>query len=73
MTEITVESEITGTVWKIETGIGDEVAEDDTIMIIESMKMEIPMLAPEAGRIKAFHINEGENISEGQLVVTLET
>lgn len=73
MAEIKVESEITGTVWKIETGIGDQVDEEDVIMILESMKMEIPVLAPESGRIKAFHIDEGANVSEGQLVATLET
>ncbi|QIE55061.1 acetyl-CoA carboxylase biotin carboxyl carrier protein subunit [Pikeienuella piscinae] len=73
MADIKVESEITGTVWKIETGVGDEVAEDDVIMILESMKMEIPVLAPESGRIKSFHIDEGANVSEGQHIVTLET
>lgn len=73
MADLKVESEITGTVWKIETSVGDEVAEDDIIMILESMKMEIPVLAPESGRIKEFHVDEGVNVSEGQLVVTLET
>jgi|TARA_R110002072_G_scaffold3759_5_gene26831 acetyl-CoA carboxylase biotin carboxyl carrier protein len=73
MADIKVESEITGTVWKIEKGIGDQVAEDDVIMILESMKMEIPVLAPESGRIKTLHIDEGANVSEGQLVATLET
>lgn len=73
MADVKVESEITGTVWKIETSVGDEVAEDDVIMILESMKMEIPVLAPESGRIKEFHVDEGANVSEGQLVVTLET
>ncbi len=73
MPEVKVESEITGTVWKIETGVGQSVAEDDVIMILESMKMEIPVLAPEAGKIVSFHVDEGANVSEGQLVVTLET
>lgn len=73
MPELKVESEITGTVWKIETGLGEKVEEDDVIMILESMKMEIPVLAPEAGKIKEFHVDEGVSVSEGQLVVTLET
>lgn len=73
MADLKVESEITGTVWKIEVSIGDKVAEDDVIMILESMKMEIPVLAPEAGTIKEFHVDEGTNVSEGQIVATLAT
>ncbi|UYV37386.1 acetyl-CoA carboxylase biotin carboxyl carrier protein subunit [Rhodobacteraceae bacterium D3-12] len=73
MAEIKVESEITGTVWKIEASIGDKVSEDDVIMILESMKMEIPVLAPEDGRITGLHIDEGANVGEGQHIATMET
>ncbi|MDA0662662.1 MAG: biotin/lipoyl-binding carrier protein [Proteobacteria bacterium] len=68
-----VESEVTGTVWKIETKIGDAVSEGDVLMIIESMKMEIPVLATEDGSIVEFAVEEGEAVSEGQVVVVLET
>lgn len=68
-----VESEVTGTVWKIETNVGDSVSEGDVLMIIESMKMEIPVLATEDGSILEFSVEEGEAVSEGQVVVVLET
>lgn len=68
-----VESEVTGTVWKIETNVGDSVAEGDVLMIIESMKMEIPVLATEDGTIAEFSVEEAEAVSEGQVVVVLET
>lgn len=68
-----VESEVTGTVWKIETNVGDQVSEGDVLMIIESMKMEIPVLATEDGTIAEFAVEEAEAVSEGQVVVVLET
>ena len=68
-----VESEVTGTVWKIETKGGDKVAEGDVLMIIESRKMEIPVLATDAGTIAEFQVEEAEPVAEGQVVVVLET
>ena len=68
-----VESEVTGTVWKIETKVGDKVAEGDVLMIIESMKMEIPVLATDDGTIAEFQVEEAEPVAEGQVVVVLET
>ena len=68
-----IESEVTGTVWKIETKVGDKVAEGDVLMIIESMKMEIPVLATEAGTIAEFSVEETEPVAEGQVVVVLDT
>ena len=68
-----VESEVTGTVWKIETNVGDTVSEGDVLMIIESMKMEIPVLATEAGTISEFQVEEAEPVAEGQVVVVLDT
>lgn len=73
MAEITVESEITGTVWKIEGEPGQKVAAEDVIMILESMKMEIPVIAAEAGVIKTILISEGDNVAEGQPVAILVT
>ena len=68
-----VESEATGTVWKIETKVGDKVAEGDVLMIIESMKMEIPVLATDDGTIAEFQVEEAEPVAEGQVVVVLNT
>lgn len=73
MADIKIESEITGTVWKIETAVGDSVGEDDVLMILESMKMEIPVLASESGRVKSIEVTEGANVAEGQTLAILET
>jgi len=72
MADIKIESEITGTVWKIETSIGDQVGEEDILMILESMKMEIPVLATDAGKIKSIEVAEGDSVAEGQLLVILD-
>ena len=68
-----VKSEITGTVWKILTKPGDAVSEDDILMILESMKMEIPITAPEDGVVKEILVLEGDPIAEGQVAVLLDT
>lgn len=72
MAEEKICSEITGTVWKIEMGIGDSVEEDDVIMILESMKMEIPVLAPCAGTLQQILVEEGVAIAEGQVIAILD-
>ncbi len=66
-----VRTEITGTVWQIRVNIGDKVAEEDPIMILESMKMEIPVLSPDAGVVKEILVGEGEAVTEGQVVAVL--
>ena len=71
-TEI-VASEITGKVWKIVAQTGAGLAEEDTIMILESMKMEIPVLAPVAGTLAKILVKEGDDVSEGQAVAELIT
>jgi acetyl-CoA carboxylase biotin carboxyl carrier protein len=68
----TIRSEITGTVWKIVAQAGDVLDADDTIMILESMKMEIPVVAPEAGRVVTLLVAEGAPVREGQEVATFE-
>ena len=73
MAEEPICSEITGTVWKIELAPGAEVSEDDVIMILESMKMEIPVLAPADGVLTEILVDEGASISEGQEVAKLKT
>lgn len=71
MAEIRVRSEIAGSIWKIEVAVGDTVAEDDPLIILESMKMEIPLLAPRAGVVREILVTEGEPIAEGDVAVIL--
>jgi acetyl-CoA carboxylase biotin carboxyl carrier protein len=72
MTTQTIRSEITGTVWTIVVQAGDVLEADDTIMILESMKMEIPVVAPEAGRVVELLVAEGAPVREGQEVAVFE-
>jgi biotin carboxyl carrier protein len=72
MTKVVVKSEIAGKVWKIESKVGDQIDEEGQIMILESMKMEIPVLAPRGGLLKEIHVAEGDSVAEGQAVATLE-
>jgi acetyl-CoA carboxylase biotin carboxyl carrier protein len=67
-----VEAHITGTVWKIEVAVGDEVDEGDTVVILESMKMEMPVEAEESGTVKEISVEEGQAVSEGDTLVVLE-
>ena len=67
-----VEAQITGNVWKIEKKVGDSVEADEVILILESMKMEIPVEAPRAGRIAAIRVNEGDSVEEGDVLVVLD-
>jgi acetyl-CoA carboxylase biotin carboxyl carrier protein len=63
---------ITGTVWKIQVKVGDSVDEEQTVVILESMKMEMPVEAPEAGRVGKIHVSEGQAVDEGDVLITLE-
>jgi len=65
-------TEVTGRVWKIIAAPGTVVAEGDTVVIIESMKMEIPVTAPHAGKVKSISVEEGDMVEEGQSVGTIE-
>ena len=71
MPPIRIESEITGTVWKIEVQAGQTVAAEDTLMLLESMKMEIPVQAPRAGTVQRLEVAEGEAVAEGQVLLVL--
>jgi len=66
-----VTAHITGTVWKIEVKVGDKVAEGDTCVILESMKMEMPVEAPAAGTVEKIHCAEAQAVNEGDVLVTL--
>ncbi len=67
-----VEAHITGTVWKIEVAVGDDVDEGDTVVILESMKMEMPVEAEDPGVVKEILCEEGQSVSEGDTLVVLE-
>jgi acetyl-CoA carboxylase biotin carboxyl carrier protein len=63
---------ITGTVWKIEVKPGDDVHEGQTVVILESMKMEMPVEATASGKVKEIRTKEGEPVAEGAVLVVLE-
>jgi acetyl-CoA carboxylase biotin carboxyl carrier protein len=67
-----VEAHITGTVWKIEVAVGDKVDEGDTVVILESMKMEMPVEAEDPGTVKEIRCEEGQSVQEGEVLVVLE-
>jgi acetyl-CoA carboxylase biotin carboxyl carrier protein len=67
-----VQAHITGTVWKVEVQPGTEVSEGTVLVILESMKMEMPIEAPCAGRVVEIRVQEGQPVSEGADVVILE-
>ena len=69
-TEVT--AEIAGNVWKIETNVGASVEAEDVLLILESMKMEIPVEAPRAGRVAEVRVAEGDSIEEGAILVVLD-
>lgn len=66
-----VSAHITGTVWKIEVKEGDKVTEGQTLVILESMKMEMPLEAPEDGTVEKIHVSESQAVNEGDVLVTL--
>jgi biotin carboxyl carrier protein len=67
-----VEAQITGNVWKVERAVGDAVAVEDVILILESMKMEIPVEAPVAGRLTEIRVREGDNVEEGAVLALID-
>lgn len=66
-----IEAHITGTVWKIECAVGDQIEEGDTVAILESMKMEMPVEAEDAGEVTEIRCEEGQAVSEGDVLVVL--
>ena len=67
-----VEAHITGTVWKIEVQVGDDVDEGDTVVILESMKMEMPVEAEDAGTVAEILCEEGQAVNEGDPLLVLD-
>ena len=70
--KVTVTSEIAGQVWKVVASVGDALAEDDVIIILESMKMEIPVEAPVSGTVQQVLVQPEEQVEEDQLLVVID-
>ena len=66
-----VAAHITGTVWKIEVKVGQSVSEGDVLVILESMKMEMPVEATEGGTVKEIRCQESQAVNEGDVLVVL--
>jgi acetyl-CoA carboxylase biotin carboxyl carrier protein len=67
-----VRAEMVANVWKVVVAQGDHVADGDTLVILESMKMEIPVLAESNGVVVALHVSEGDVVQEGDVLAVLE-
>ena len=67
-----IPAHITGTVWKIEVAVGDEVELDQEVVILESMKMEMPVEAEDSGKVAEIRCEEGQSVSEGDVLIVLE-
>jgi len=72
MADIEIKSEIAGKVWLIEAEVGQSVEEEDAVIILESMKMEIPVVAPVSGKITEILVEKDEAVAEGQTVARME-
>jgi acetyl-CoA carboxylase biotin carboxyl carrier protein len=72
MARIEIKSEITGTVWKVQAKAGDKVESGDALVIVESMKMEIPVITEDPGVVKEILVKEKDPVAEGQVVAVLE-
>ena len=73
MARLEIESEVTGNVWKVEVEAGTSVGAGDVLMILESMKMEIPVEAPEAGTVAELRVAVEDSVEEDQVIAVIET
>ena len=67
-----IRAEMVANVWKVVASVGDEIAEGDTLVILESMKMEIPVIAESEGVVRQIAVNEGDVVQEGDLIAIVE-
>ncbi|MEO0029392.1 MAG: Biotin/lipoyl attachment protein [Pseudomonadota bacterium] len=67
-----IRSEVTGTVWKVQVKEGQKVEADEVLIIVESMKMEIPIVAENAGVVSEIYVGEGDSVADDQLVIQLD-
>ncbi len=72
MARVDVKTEITGIIQMIIRGVGDSVDEDEPVIMLESMKMQIPIAAPEAGTVTEILVVEGDTVTEGSVVARIE-
>jgi acetyl-CoA carboxylase biotin carboxyl carrier protein len=72
MADIKIKSEVTGSVWKIEKQVGDAIASGDIIMLIESMKMEIPVISEDSGTLSEILVKQGDSVAEGGVVAIVK-
>jgi acetyl-CoA carboxylase biotin carboxyl carrier protein len=72
MSRYELKAEVTGSIWKIETTVGQTLEQEHTVLIIESMKMEIPLVAEDGGTLVEICVNEGDSVSEGQVLAIIE-
>ncbi len=73
MATIQIKAEVSGSVWKIITAVGEKIEPGGTLMILESMKMEIPVIAEDGGTVQKFTVGETDAVNEGQVVAVLST
>jgi biotin carboxyl carrier protein len=67
-----VPADVAGTVWQIVVAAGDTVAAEQELVVLESMKMEIPALAPHAGVVREILVTQGEAVAEGQVLLIID-
>ena len=72
MAKLEAKTDVTGSVWKITTQVGQKLEPGEVVMIIESMKMEIPVIAEDGGTVVEYRVKEGDAVSEGDVVAILE-
>ena len=73
MVRVNIQSEVTGNVWKVQVAAGASVEAGDVLLVLESMKMEIPVEAPAAGTVSELLVREKDAVTENQLIAVLET
>jgi len=73
MARIEVRAEVTGKVWKILVPVGERVEADDPVMVVESMKIEIPVSAEQGGEVVELMVGEGDAVEDGQVVAIVQT
>lgn len=71
-TTIELKTDITGSVWKVLKQPGDRVEEEEPVLVMESMKMEVPVIATEAGVVREVLVKEGDTVSDGTVVARIE-
>lgn len=72
MKRIEVRAEVTGKVWKVLAPVGSKVEADEPVLVVESMKMEIPVICEITGTVATLHVGEGDAVEDGQVIAIVE-